>query len=107
MRTATPKTERTIVPSTPYNITLDSFLEKTQMKKLNIRLLITATLLASALTGCVVAGPRGRAVYAAPAGVVYVAPTYAIPARGYAWNHHGHHGWGWHHPRHGWHRGWR
>jgi hypothetical protein len=86
---------------------LDSFLEKTQMKKLNVRLLITVTLLASALTGCVVAAPRGRAVYAAPAGVVYVAPTYAIPAPGYTWGYHGYYGWGWRHPRYGWHRGWR
>ena len=85
----------------------NSFLEKTQMKKLNIRLLITATLLASALTGCVVAAPRGRVVYAAPAGVVYVAPTYTIPAPGYAWGYHDYYGWGWRHPRYGWHRGWR
>jgi hypothetical protein len=107
MRTATSKTEHAVVPSTSHNITHNSFLEKTQMKKLNIRLLITATLLASALTGCVVAAPRGRAVYAAPVGVVYVAPTYTIPAPGYAWGYHDYYGWGWRHPRYGWHRGWR
>jgi cellobiose-specific phosphotransferase system component IIA len=45
-------------------------------------------------------------VYTAPPGVVYVAPTYAIPAPGYAWAWHAHYGWGWYHPRWGWHHGW-
>ena len=46
-------------------------------------------------------------VYQAPAGVVYVAPSYAIPAPGYIWMFHPGYGWGWHHPQYGWHRGWR
>ncbi len=54
----------------------------------------------ASLGACVVApvGPHG--------GAVYVAPTYPIPAVGYVWKHHHHHGWGWRHPRKGWHRGW-
>ena len=63
------------------------------------------------LGGCVVA-PLGAEPgygqgYATPPGVVYVAPTYAVPAPGYAWQHHRRHGWGWRHANHGWHRGWR
>ena len=77
------------------------------MKILNIRLLTATAALATALSGCVVAPVGVRPVYAAPAGVVYVAPTYAIPAPGYAWGYHGYNGWGWHHPRYGWHSGWR
>jgi hypothetical protein len=76
----------------------------------------------AALSGCVVApvgrepgyygqgygGPAdGGAVYAAPPGVVYVAPAYAMPGPGYAWQFHGRFGWGWHHADRGWHRGWR
>lgn len=91
-----------------------------------MRFLSSATLAAicatAALSGCVVApvgmepgyyghgngGPGyGGPVYAAPPGVVYVAPTYAMPAPGYAWQFHGRFGWGWFHPSHGWHRGWR
>lgn len=45
-------------------------------------------------------------VYAAPAGVAYVAPGYAIPGPGYVWAYHPRYGWGWHHPAWGWHRGW-
>jgi hypothetical protein len=48
--------------------------------------------------------PQG---YAAPPGVVYVAPAYAMPGPGYAWQFHGRFGWGWHHASRGWHRGWR
>jgi hypothetical protein len=70
-------------------------------------------LAAASVSGCVVAPARyaGPAyvepVYAAPPGVVYVAPTYAVPAPGYVWAYHARFGWGWHHPQHGWHRGWR
>lgn len=46
-------------------------------------------------------------VYTPPAGVVYVQPTYAIPAPGYVWQYHANFGWGWRHPNYGWHRGWR
>ena len=45
-------------------------------------------------------------VYVAPAGVTYVAPTYAIPGPGYVWAYHPRWGWGWNHPAWGWHRGW-
>ena len=43
-------------------------------------------------------------VYVAPAGVTYVAPTYAIPAPGYNWAYHPGMGWGWNHPAWGWRR---
>jgi hypothetical protein len=61
------------------------------------------------LTGCIVAPPRvvvpvGVAV---PAGVVYVSPSYPVPAPGYVWAHHPRYGWGYRHHHHGWHRGWR
>ena len=69
------------------------------------KLIAPLLLAASALTGCIVA-PVGPA-YDAPPGVVYVAPTYAIPAPGYVWGYHGRFGWGWRHPHLGWHRGWR
>lgn len=57
------------------------------------------------LAGCVVV-PVGPA-HDAPPGVVYVAPTYAIPGPGYFWAYHARFGWGWRHPGNGWHRGWR
>ena len=66
--------------------------------------------LAATLSGCVIApapvavAPPGVVV---PAGVVYVGPTYVSPGPGYVWSHHARYGWGWHHPRGGWHRGWR
>jgi hypothetical protein len=72
------------------------------------RVLASIALVAT-LGGCVVAtapGP-GPYPYAQPAGVAYVAPTYGIPGPGYSWRWHPHHGWGWWHPRYGWHRGWR
>jgi hypothetical protein len=78
---------------------------------------IAAVCATFALAGCVVAplpaqpaygGPSyGGPGYAAQPAVVYVAPTYALPGPGYAWQHHAHFGWGWHHANHGWHRGWR
>ncbi|MEN9398202.1 MAG: hypothetical protein RLZ81_2732 [Pseudomonadota bacterium] len=73
---------------------------------------IAAVCATAALTGCVVAPvgvepAYGGPVYAAPPGVLYVAPTYVMPAPGYAWRFHARYGWGWHHPNHGWHRGWR
>lgn len=42
-----------------------------------------------------------------PPGVVYVAPTYPAPAVGFVWEFHSRYGWGWRHPQHGWHQGWR
>lgn len=62
---------------------------------------------AAALSGCVVAPAYPGPGYGAPAGVVYVAPTYAVPGVGYAWQYHAQYGWGWRHPSYGWHRGWR
>ena len=69
--------------------------------------LVSATVVAIALGGCVVAPAPVQPMYVAPAGVAYVAPTYAIPGPGYVWAYHAHYGWGWHHPQYGWHRGWR
>jgi hypothetical protein len=73
--------------------------------------LLNLTVLTALLGGCVVAPayvpPAGPGAYAAPAGVAYVGPTYAIPGPGYLWRYHPHYGWGWWHPRYGWHRGWR
>lgn len=62
---------------------------------------------AAFLGGCVVAPVAVEPAYAAPPGVVYVAPTYAMPGSGYVWAYHSHFGWGWRHPSYGWHRGWR
>jgi hypothetical protein len=42
-----------------------------------------------------------------PPGVVYMAPAYPAPAVGFVWAYHPRYGWGWRHPEHGWHRGWR
>lgn len=42
-----------------------------------------------------------------PPGVIYVAPTYPAPDVGFVWSYHPRYGWGWRHPHHGWHRGWR
>ena len=61
----------------------------------------------AALSGCVVTPAPYAGEYVAPPGVVYVAPTYASPGVGWVWMYHPHYGWGWHHPRYGWHRGWR
>ena len=68
------------------------------------------------LAGCIVAPPRviGPRVIApavpvgvvVPPGVVYVEPSYAVPGPGYVWSHHPRYGWGYRHPRSGWHRGW-
>ena len=64
---------------------------------------------AAALSGCVIAPPVVhpvyRPVYVTPPGVVYIAPTYVLPAPGYVWQYNPNFGWGWRHPDHGWHRG--
>jgi hypothetical protein len=65
----------------------------------------------AAMSGCIVVPPRGPAYaggggYVVPAGVVYVAPTYASPGPGWGWEYNARFGWGWHHPQYGWHRGW-
>ncbi|MBV5292710.1 MAG: hypothetical protein JZU58_10205 [Curvibacter lanceolatus] len=87
------------------------------LEKTPIRSLITLVTLAigASLTGCVVAPVPARPVvvnpgpvYVAPAPApVYVAPAYASPGVGWVWIQHPRYGWGWHHPDHGWHRGWR
>ena len=69
--------------------------------------LFTAALVSVVAAGCVVAPARVAPVYEPPAGVVYVAPTYASPGPGWRWAYHAQYGWGWHHPEYGWHRGWR
>lgn len=68
---------------------------------------IAAACAATVLTGCVVVPANVGPTYGAPAGVVYVAPTYAVPGVGYAWQYNAYYGWGWRHPSYGWHRGWR
>jgi len=74
--------------------------------------LATAGLALATLSGCIVV-PAHPAYYddgggySAPAGVAYVAPTYASPGPGWGWQYHARYGWGWHHPSRGWHRGWR
>ena len=45
--------------------------------------------------------------YGGASASIYVAPTYASPGPGWAWEQHNTEGWGWRHPDHGWHRGWR
>jgi hypothetical protein len=73
------------------------------MKRILCLLIGTATL--AAMSACVVAPARHG--YVQGGGVVYVAPTYASPGVGWAWEHHPREGWGWHNPDRGWHRGWR
>ncbi|MDD5277069.1 MAG: hypothetical protein PHR16_13425 [Methylovulum sp.] len=36
--------------------------------------------------------------------IMVVRPAYPIPAPGYLWRQHPGYGWGWYHPRFGWHR---
>jgi len=78
------------------------------MKTSSLVVSVAALVLGGALSGCVVA-PVGYAEppAVAPAGVVYVAPVGVAPAPGYSWRYHAEFGWGWWHPEHGWHRGWR
>lgn len=76
------------------------------MKRLAVTYIVAACT-GAILTGCVVVPASVEPVYAAPSGVVYVAPTYAAPAVGYAWQYNVRYGWGWRHPGYGWHRGWR
>jgi hypothetical protein len=54
----------------------------------------------------IVAPPRAVVVAppaVAPVGVAYVAPVGIAPAAGYLWRYHVGVGWGWWHPRLGWH----
>lgn len=78
--------------------------------KFSVPAYLAAACATVALSGCVVAPVDygyADSAYAAPPGVVYVAPTYVMPGPGYVWQFNARYGWGWHHPRHGWHRGWR
>ena len=68
-------------------------------------ILISSVVLTVLTSGCVV--EPVRPAFVAPAGVVYVAPTYVSPGAGYAWAYHSGYGWGWYHANYGWHRGWR
>jgi len=91
-----------------------------------IKAVIVAALSVVTLQACVVAPPQPVMVHQQPVmvqsapvvvqqpqgiflppGVVYVAPTYPMPAVGFVWEFHQRYGWGWRHPQHGWHRGWR
>lgn len=79
---------------------------------MTMKIAASAVLLAVALSGCVirpipVARPAYPPGYEPPPGVVYVEPEYPIPTPGYVWIFNPRFGWGWHHPRFGWHRGWR
>ena len=62
--------------------------------------LINALCLTIFLAGC-----AAEPVTIRPTSVVR--PTYAIPGPGYLWRFHPNYGWGWYHPRFGWHLGWR
>ena len=79
----------------------------------NILAIVVAGATLASMTGCIVVPAHERYAggggggYVAPAGVVYVAPTYASPGPGWGWEYHAQYGWGWHHPEHGWHRGWQ
>jgi hypothetical protein len=67
--------------------------------------LVGVAALASA-SGCIVAPLEPRPIAVGPPRV-YMAPTYASPGVGWAWDSHPTYGYGWRHPDHGWHRGWR
>ena len=78
----------------------------------NILGLAVVSVALASMAGCIVAPARpyyggGGGGYVAPAGVVYVAPTYASPGPGWGWEYHAQYGWGWHHPQYGWHKGWK
>jgi len=81
---------------------------------------LTLGMVIVATSGCIVGPGRRGAMVVAPAPVmvapapvvvapspVYVEPTYASPGVGFVWEFHPRFGWGWRHPVHGWHRGWR
>ena len=81
-------------------------------KRIPILKFSLAAIISTGMAACVVApvpygGPPIAPAYGTPAGVVYVAPTYAVPGPGYVWAYNAHYGWGYHHPQQGWHRGWR
>jgi hypothetical protein len=67
--------------------------------------LVPSTLLAAALSGCVVAPIDGEYGYGPPPGVVYVQPSYVAPGPGYNWGYRPRYGWGYRHPDRGWYHG--
>jgi hypothetical protein len=50
---------------------------------------------------------RNTNVRYVPVKVNNVRPAYPMPSPGYVWRRHPRFGWGWFHPRVGWHQGWR
>ena len=61
------------------------------MKKIaSMASLLSVAVIAVTLSGCIVTPPSVRPAYVAPAGVVYVAPSYPQPAVGYVWAYHPH-----------------
>ena len=74
------------------------------MKFTPVALTAAAVAAAALMSGCVVAPLGVRPVvvrpayvqqeFAQPPSVIYVQPTYAVPAVGYAWGYHPYHGWG-------------
>ena len=52
----------------------------------------------------IIAPPPGVVV---PAGVSYEPPAYASPGADWKWVYDQRYGWGWSHPRYGWHRDWK
>jgi hypothetical protein len=72
-----------------------------------IKTAFAIALLTVALSACIYAEPGPPAGVVVPPGVVYVAPTYERPGPGWDWRYNHEHGWGWYHPEHGWHKGWR
>ncbi len=73
-----------------------------------ISLLVAAMLSLSACIVAPIAPPQPAYQTPQPVAVEPVAPApyYAAPAVGYIWLFNPVYGWGWRHPRHGWHRGW-
>jgi hypothetical protein len=85
------------------------------MKFIPLIRLGTVALMAANLGACIVVGPphppMAPVIYETPPPVavtpVAPQPYYAAPAVGYVWLFNPTYGWGWRHPHHGWHRGWR
>jgi hypothetical protein len=72
-----------------------------------MRAVATSLVLIVALSGCAIAPYDPYSPSRVPYGVVYIAPTYPVPGVGWVWVYHPQYGWGYRHPHHGWHRGWR
>lgn len=57
-------------------------------------------------SGCTVIPGNGYVRPAPAYSVNVIRPLYPMPAPGYYWRAQPGYGWGWHHPRYGWHRHW-